>query len=144
MPVVIALIIVIFLVFIGWTWHNLGEIDKTKKTATIAIATIILGIVTFIVFNISQNGISYKSQEQMEVVRNVLVILFTFVNGLIVMPPISKVFGKIFDKQIDKDKAQKRLIVILIIFIVILFFECSYMKSIQQEIIRIYTEASLK
>ena len=143
MPVIITLIIAIFLILISWTWHNLGNIDKTKKILTIVISLILIFIVTFIVFNISKEGVQYESQQQMGDVQNVLVVLFTFINGLLIIPAIAKTLNKIFENEIDKNKAQQRFITIFVIFIIIMIFECGYMKNIQQDILKIYNDALL-
>ena len=143
MPVIITLIIAIFLILISWTWHNLGNIDKTKKILTIVISLILIFIVTFIVFNISKEGVQYESQQQMGDVQNVLVVLFTFINGLLIIPAIAKTLNKIFENEIDKNKAQQKFIIIFVIFIIIMIFECGYMKNIQQDILKIYNDALL-
>ena len=136
MPVIITLIIAIFLILISWTWHNLGNIDKSKKIITIIITLIILSIITFIIFNISKS--------EMESVRNVLVFVFTLINGLITMPAIAKMLRRIDENDIEKDEASKKFILILVIFIIIIIFECGYLKNIQQEILNIYTKALQK
>ena len=141
MPVVIALIIVIFFVFVSWTWHNLGDIDRTRKILIITISLIVLFIITFIMFNISKQDISYNSEAEMNDVRNVLVILFTFINGLILMPIVAKTISKVRENEITTEQAKKRFIVILIVFVIILIFECGYMKNIQQQILNIYLNA---
>lgn len=141
MPVIITLIIAIFLILVSWTWHNLGNIDKTKKVGTIIVLLIIMMIITLIVFNISKTNVNYKTEEEMASVRNVLVILFTFINGLIIMPSFAKTISKINDKEITKEQASKRFIIALVIFVVILFIECGYLKDIQNGILNIYHNA---
>lgn len=141
MPVVIALIIVIFFVFISWTWHNLGSIDRTRKVLILIISLIVLFIITFILFNISKQDVSYNNEQEMNDVRNVLVVLFTFINALIVMPIVAKTISKLRENEITIEQAKKRFIVILIVFAIILIFECGYMKNIQQQILNIYLNA---
>ena len=36
MPLVIIMIFILYSVVIGWTWNNLGDIDKIKKILIIA------------------------------------------------------------------------------------------------------------
>ena len=119
MPVVIALIIVIFFVFISWTWHNLGSIDRTRKVLILIISLIVLFIITFILFNISKQDVSYNNEQEMTDVRNVLVVLFTFINALIVMPIVAKTISKLRENEITIEQAKKRFIVILIVLIYI-------------------------
>lgn len=138
MPIIIALIIAIFLILISWTWHNLGSIEKSRKTIIIIVALIVLLIVTLVVFNISKRDLPYKNHEEADAVRNILVILFTFINGIIVMPAIAKVINKVNEKEIDANQATKRMFLILIIFVIILIFECGYLKDIQKGILNMY------
>ena len=54
---------------------------------------VLIYIVTLIVFNISKSDILYNSKEAMEPVLVFLVLLFTKVNGLIIMPFIAKILN---------------------------------------------------
>ena len=141
MPVIITLIIAIFLILISWTWTNLGSIDKTKKVITIIVGLIIMIIITLIVFNISKTNVNYDSEEEVSAIRTVLVILFSFINGLFVMPSFAKTIAKINSKEISKEQANKRFLIAIIIFIIVLFIECGYLKSIQNGILDIYHNA---
>ncbi|MBR3254725.1 MAG: hypothetical protein IKF97_00635 [Clostridia bacterium] len=141
MPVIITLIIAIFLILISWTWHNLGNIDKTKKVITIIASLIIMYVITLIIFNISKINVDYKSEEEMIAVRNVLVLLFTFINGLIVMPSFGKIINRVKEKEITKEQASKKFLITLAIFIIVLFFECGYLKDTQKGILDIYNQA---
>ena len=85
MPVIITFVIAMFLILLSWTWHNLGNIPQNTKIGTIAISLVIIAFITFLIFNISKNGVQYDSEESMNSVRNVLVLVFTIINGLIIM-----------------------------------------------------------
>lgn len=138
MPVIITLVIAIFLILVSWTWHNLGKVEKIKKIAVITILLIISYIITFIIFNISKKDIVYKSQQEMETVKNVIVLLFTIINGLLFMPFVAKSINGLNEKAVDKSIVIRKIAMIMIIFIVILFIECTYLKSVQQGILNIY------
>jgi len=138
MPAVITLIIAIFLILISWTWHNLGNIENAKKIFIIIGLLIMSFLITLLIFNVSKNDIVYDFQAEMETVRNVLVTVFTILNGLVIMPAIAKAISKVNDKEIERSQANKRLLLIFIIFIMILFAECGYLKDIQQGILNIY------
>lgn len=142
MPVIVTLIIAIFLILISWTWHNLGNINKTKKVITIIVSLIIMYIITLIIFNISKTGVNYKNDEEMAAVRNVLVLLFTFINGLIIMPSFAKTVNRINDKEIKKEQASRKFLIALVLFIIVLIIECGYLKNIQNGILDIYNSAA--
>lgn len=144
MPIIITIMIAMFLILISWTWHNLGDIEKIKKIITMIVLFVLIYIVTLIVFNISKSDILYNSKEAMENVKTILVLLFTMVNGLIIMPFIAKILNKISYNDIDYKDAKKSFLVIFILFIIVIIFECGYLKDIQNGILNVYNKATLK
>ena len=139
MPIIITLVIAAFLILLSWTWHNLGNIEKSKKVAIIIILLLLIYIMTMFIFNISQKDILYEVQAEKELIKNVFGLLFTLVNGIIVMPMICKTINGIFEKEVKKEKATKKIIIISVVFIILLFLECGYFKSIQQGILNMLT-----
>ena len=138
MSLIIIIIIAIYFILIAWTWQILGNVEKTKKVAVIIIGILIMYIVTLIVFNISKVGLNYENTNAQADVRNVLVTVFTGINGIIVIPQLAKVIEKISEDEIDKKTASRKFLIIAIIFIVCVIIECGYMKDIQKGIINIY------
>lgn len=138
MLVIIVIITILFFILIKWTWHNLGNITKGKKILYIAIGILIMYLITLIIFNISKKQIQYNSQEIMIHVKNLLVLVFTSINGLIFMPYISKFIYKFEKNNINITTLKINIIIILTIFILCLVIECNYLKNIQKEIIDIY------
>lgn len=143
MSFIVMIIVVIYLILIAWTWQSLGYIEKPKKVAVIALGALIMYIITLIVFSISKSGIDYQNIEAEKAVKNVLVAMFSGINGIIVLPQIAKVLDKINEDDIDKKTASRRFIIIAIIFIICIAFECGYMKSTQEGILKFYN-AQLK
>ena len=141
MPVIVTLIIAMFLILISWTWHNMGDVEQKTKIATIVVSLIIVFCITLLVFNISKNGVNYDSEESLNSVRNVLVLVFTIINGLIIIPPCAKTIGIVHNKEVTKEQATRHLGFLLIIFVIALIIECSYLKSVQQGILDIYKNA---
>lgn len=138
MFLIIIVITAIYAVSVAWTWHNLGTINKSKKIAVIIIGNIIMYIITRIIFNISKSGIYYNNTDLQTIVRNTMVSIFTGINGIIVVPQISKILEKIDEDEIDKNSAKKRFAIILIVFILCIFLECEYIKDTQKGILNIY------
>ena len=68
-------------------------------------------------------------------VRNMLIAIFTPINGLIVIPYVANMINKIKIDDITPEKFQKGVILIGIIFLIVLILECSYLKDIQLGII---------
>ena len=91
---IIALIIAtLFLVLLGWMWNNLGDIEKTTKCICIVGGLILTYILTFIIYSISKIGISYESKEVMKLIQNILMPLFTIINGYVILPYIVVIVG---------------------------------------------------
>ena len=67
-----------------------------------------------------------------------LISTFTGINGIIILPYISKLLSKINDGEIDKDIVTKRLIIFVIIFAICMYFECGYLRNAQKGMINIY------
>lgn len=135
---IIAITIVLYILLISWTWHSLGEIEKTKKIMVIIIGILIIYTITTIIFSVSKQGIYYENKQISVDIKNMLVAVFTGVNGLIVLPFIAKLFDKIHENEIEKQNFVKAAIIISIVFLVCAFVEGVYMKSTQQGILQIY------
>ncbi|MBO4292962.1 MAG: hypothetical protein J5881_01025 [Clostridia bacterium] len=141
MPVIVTLVIAMFLILLSWTWHNMGEVESKTKIGTIVFSLIVVLCVTLVLFNISKNGVNYNSEESMNYVRNVLVLVFTIINGLIIIPPFAKTIGRVHNKEVSKEQATRHMGFLIIIFVIALIIECSYLKSVQQGILDIYNNA---
>ena len=90
MAIIIGILVLLFLVLIGWSWNSLESIDKKKKIITIVVGVGVVYIFTLIIYAISKNGITYENKEAMKTIQNVFVFLFTTVNGYIILPYIFK------------------------------------------------------
>ena len=140
MTVIMIVAILIFIISIVWVWHNLGNIERPRKIAFIIIGLAIIYLITLIIYNFSNPDIIYPSQEIEKYVSNVLIMIFTGLNSLILLPFIANLFDKILEEEIEKDQVKKRLIIILVIFVICIFIEKGYLKDTQEGIINIYNE----
>ena len=132
--------IFIFIISIVWIWRNLGNIEKPRKILFIFIGLLIIYLITVLLYHLSSSDITYPSEEVQKTVSNTLILVFTGLNSLILLPFTANVFDKILEEEIEKNQAQKRFIVILIIFLVCIFVETGYLKDTQEGIINIYNE----
>ena len=135
--IIIAVTIILYVILLGFTWHNLDILENSKKIIFIIFALLAIVIVTLIIFNISTSGIEYENYNMIANVRNMLVAVFTPVNGLIVMPYVANMIGKIKQEDITQPEFKKKTIIIGIIFIIILIVECNYFKDTQMGILDI-------
>ena len=68
-------------------------------------------------------------------VRNWILLIFVPLNGFIILPQIARLIGLIKAEETTKEDFQKKVRRFLIIFIILIIFECIYFKSIQNGII---------
>ena len=140
MTVIMIVAVLIFIISIVWIWHKLGNIEKPTKVAFIIIGLLIMYIFTVILYNFSSSNIAYPSEEIQKTVSNTLILVFTGLNALIFLPFIANLLDKILEEEIGKQKAQRRIIILLIIFVICIFVEKGYLESTQEGIINIYNE----
>ena len=139
MAIIIAIItIILYIILIAFSWHNLSIlVDKKLKVAYILIGLIAMFISTLIVFHISAGGVEYQNPSMVSNVRNIILAVFVPVNGLIVMPYLASKLSKITSNEITQEQFSKKLLILVVVFIVILIIECSYFKNIQLGIINL-------
>ncbi len=140
MTLIVVGTILIFVVSIVWTWHNLGNIEKPRKVVFIIIGLLITYLLTMLLYNIAKPDITYPSEEIRNVVANTLKLVFTGLNALIFLPLIANVLDKILEEEIEKTQAKRRIVIILVIFVVCIFVEKGYIESTQEGIMNIYNE----
>ena len=137
MAVIIIIILILLLVLLSWSWHSLGNIEKKTKVAIIAGGLVIVYIITFLIFSISKIGINYQNKDEMKLIQTVFVMLFTIVNGYIILPYVFKKLDQINNEEIEKEKIIRSLIILVIVFIIIAIFEVSYLGNMQNGILEI-------
>ena len=138
MTLIVVITIAIYLLAIAWTWNSLGTIEKTKKVITIIIGIFTIYLITFIIFIISKGGIEYQEIVIENDIRNMLVALFTGLNSLIFLPYIARLIDKVHEGEIEQKNLLRKVIWIIVIFVILVFIESGYMKNIQQGILKIY------
>lgn len=138
MAFIIIVTIAIYFMLIAWTWQSLGFIEKTKKVAFILIGMILMYLITLIVFQITKGEVQYENLEMQKQVQNMIVAIFSGINGMIIMPQVGKMLDKINENEIEKQVLVKKIGILVIVVIVCLIFEIGYMKEIQRGILKIY------
>ncbi len=135
MTVILIIILILLLVLLSWLWHSLGDIEKKTKVAIIVGGLVIVYLITFVIFSISKIGIDYQNKDAMKLIQTIFVMLFTIVNGYIILPYVFKKFNQINNEEIEKEKIIRSLIILAIIFIIIAIFEVSYLGNMQNGIL---------
>lgn len=135
---IIMIALIIYFVLIAWTWQSLGFIEKNKKVVFIIVGIIIMYAITWIIYQITKVGVEYPNEEMKNSIQNILVAIFTGINGMIIMPQIGKMLDKINEDEMKKQEFTKKLIILMIVFVISIIIEIGYMKDTQQGIVKIY------
>ncbi len=135
---IVMIALVIYFVLIAWTWQSLGFIEKNKKIAFILIGIIIMYGITWIIYQITKVGVEYPNIEIQRSIQNVLVSIFTGINGMIILPQMGRMLDKINEDEMKKEEFIKKLIILMIVFVISVIIEMGYMKDTQQGIVKIY------
>lgn len=137
MILIIITIVVMFLVLIFWSFTNLGKINIGKKILWMILLFGIVFLTTYVTFLISKSNIIYPSQEIMHSVQEVLVLLFSGVNGCFFIPAVCKSVDNLYSKKIDEVHFFRRTLLFGGILLILLAFECGYMRTTQNGILQI-------
>ena len=137
------IIFLLFVVYIVWTWNSTKEFEDQKiRIAYILVGTLFITMVTLILFVISKIGVNYPKKEMVGQVQKIVLLVFTPINGFIVLTQFSSVFQQIRSGMVSKDKIEKKIKRLLIIFAMLIIIECIYFKNVQYGIIEIINSKS--
>lgn len=85
--------------------------------------------ITSIICGIDSKGVEIKSEAALKDVVTVMKLIFTPINAMVLLASLGNVFGKVKDKVYGTDKAGKRVIIILVVFVALLIFEKGYIAD---------------
>ena len=139
MLIIYLTILIIYIVLTLWSLNSLERMPIAKKIIYILANLLIIFIITNISYITSKENIQYESQEIMNNIKTVLLLLFTGINGIITIPITCKQITKLQEENIDKTKFTKRIILIFVVLLIIAYLECGYMETTQKGILQIMT-----
>ncbi len=137
MIIIGILIVVLFAVLISWTWNCLQSYNNFTKILYIILSTLIMLFITYIIFCISKSTIQYSNEIMVKDIRNILVLIFTPINGIIIVPFLAKQVNKIKENSIDEDTFKKKIIITIVILVITIIIEIAYLKNIQLGILKL-------
>ena len=137
MTVIVCIIIAFAVILVAWMWHNLGDIEKSKKVTYIVGALIIMYFLTFIIYNLSKIGIKYDNKEAMKTIRTIYVSIFTLINSALIFPHLFKKVDQLNNEEIKPKDLRLTIERLSILIIIIFVFEFFYLGNIQKGIINI-------
>lgn len=128
---IIIIIIALFIVLVGFTWYRLEAYEGMERIIICVIGILLSWGIANILFNISSNGFEYATPELKDKVSEILVILFTPINGIMFMPYVSKIMSNIKFNEIEQQEAVKKVLILIVILVIVFFIEVQYLKYIQ-------------
>lgn len=138
MSTIYFIVFILFVTYIVWTWKSTQQFETvTMRVSYILVGTIFITIITLILFWISKIGIVYPKEEMIGQVRKIILLIFVPINGFITLTQFSSVVINIRSGMISKENMEKKIKILLIVFIIMIIIECIYFKNIQLGLIKI-------
>ena len=139
MNALISVISIILFIVLGIIIYNgLNGMDLKKKIIIFIFEIIVCLIFTMILFNISSLGIEYPNSQSREIALKILVTIFTPMNGIILLPNITRLINESQNGEIDKEECARKSKKTLIIFILLVIMEFVYLRHTQIGILNNY------
>lgn len=139
MNALISVISIILFIVLGIIIYNgLNGMDLKKKIIIFIFEIIVCLIFTMILFNISSLGIEYPNSQSREIALKILVTIFTPMNGIILLPNVTRLINESQNGEIDKEECARKLKKTLIIFILLVIMEFVYLRNTQIGILNNY------
>lgn len=127
--IIVLIVIILYLALIFITFSNMKFFDLKSKFIYLIIGIILNFIITLIIVNMAK--IEIKNEEIYKYIKNIDILIFTAVNGIITIPTLAKNINNYKGKYIDKERLNRKIIFMICIFIVILIFEFNYLKGLR-------------
>ena len=143
MSLIYFIVFLLFVVYIVWTWNSTKEFEDQKiRIAYLLVGTLFIAMVTLIIFVVSKIGVNYPKKEMIGQVQKIVLLVFNPINGFVILTQFSSVFQQIRSGMVSKDKMDKKIKRLLIIFAILIIIECIYFKNVQYGIIKIINSKS--
>lgn len=137
------IVFLLFVVYIVWTWNSTKEFEDQKiRIAYLIVGTLFIAMVTLIIFLVSKIGVNYPKKEMVGQVQKIVLLVFTPINGFVVLTQFSSAFQQIRSGMVSKEKMDKKIKTLLIVFTILIIIECIYFKNVQYGIIKIINSKS--
>ena len=137
MIIIKAVSIIIYIIAIMAIWKNTISFDLKQKLAYIGISILIIAIITNIICAIGFNGIKIDNKEKQKIIENTIKHIFIPINLLIYSTPIGVLINKLKDNIIKKEKFNKSVAIITLIFVVVLIFETNYISGFYRGVLNV-------
>lgn len=123
--------IVMYIVAILMISSNTYEFEKQKKIKFILLGMVIIFFITWMIVEISSNGIQIENQSYLTIAKKTSIFLFAPINTIVCLPYLGYVINKYKQQTLTKEKVKNKIGIMCIIIFVILMIEINYIKSFE-------------
>ena len=132
------IIIVLIIATIYGVWNSTKEFEDVRTRVVYFIFGILfMTFITLLLFGVSRIGVVYPKQEMIGQVRKIMLLVFVPINSFIMLPQVANLISRIKNGEISSEQKQKRIRILLLIFALMIIFECIYFKHVQNGIINV-------
>ena len=133
------IIILIFAIYIVWTWNSTGQFKQNStRILFLIVGTLFISVLTLILFSFSKIGIEYPKIEMMKDVRKMLLFVFIPINGFFILPQIANIVNVKMEESETNEQVRKRITKLGITLLIIIILECMYFKNMQTGLINFF------
>lgn len=129
--IVIALYALLFV----WVKANMNSFEKGKVIKWIVIGGVITLVISIIL--VIGNKIELQNKQIQNTMNIVNICILAPINALISLPYMASIRNRLKQKVITEEKAKRKWIIAIIIFVIILCIESGYVKSFQDILLAI-------
>ena len=129
MTIIKIIAFVIFCISCVTIYHNTNSFEPKKRIIYILIGMVAMFGLTSILCVLKSNGIKVNNVDAINDTLSVIKMIFTPINALILLAPLGNIVGKAYDQIITTESAGKRVLILLIIFVIVIIFETNYIGN---------------
>ena len=129
--IVFMVLAILYLALIGITVGNMKVFDIKTKTIYLIIGLIINLLITAFIISITKININIDNAQAYNIIKKIDILIFTAVNSIITLPTIGKYLTNTKIEINTKEQISKKIIILLIIYILILILEVNYIKGLK-------------
>ncbi len=137
MFVIVMISIIIYIIAGLVIYHNLSSLEKKQKIKFILGGMIVITLFTVIICTITTAKINIQSKQVIGITRITEILIFSPINSTIWLPYIGSTLSKYKAKEIDDKKLKKRAIIAILIIIITVIVEISYIDNFQTQLLRL-------
>ena len=137
MTIIRIISLAIFIITCLVIYHNVNSFEIKTRIGIIVIAMIVMYIITSIICQINLKEIKIQNENAINSTLDVIKMIFTPINAMIVASPIGNLLGKLKENTITIDKARRKTIILILAIVIVFIFETNYIRDFITNLLRL-------